>query len=63
DCFQFIRPNGVKLCKRVVVRVCSMSGVGNSLDGLLIDGCLRDRFPDDPGVEAAVFDSGERKFL
>ncbi|WP_281195765.1 hypothetical protein [Halorubrum sp. F4] len=63
DSFQFIRRNGMKLCKRVVVGVRPTSSVGNSLDGLLIDGCLSNRFPDDPGVEDCGFDSGERKFL
>lgn len=36
DCFQSSRPNGVKLCERVVVGVRSPGGVGDGFDRLLI---------------------------
>jgi hypothetical protein len=60
DCFEVVSRDGVKLSERVVVRVRSTSGVGDGLDRLLIDSGLEKRLPDDPGVEAAAFDSGYR---
>ncbi|ELY55794.1 hypothetical protein C492_15091 [Natronococcus jeotgali DSM 18795] len=58
--FEFGSWNGVKLGKRIVIGVCFTSGVSDSLDRLLIDSSLEERLSDDPGVEAAAFDSGDR---
>lgn len=58
--FEFSSRNGVKLGKRVVIGVRSTSSVSDSLDGLLIDSGLEERMSDDPGVEAAAFDFGDR---
>ena len=58
--FEFSRQDGVKLSKRVVVRVRSTSGVDDGLDGLLIDSSLEECLPNDPGVEGCGFDSGDR---
>ena len=58
--FEFSRQDGVKLSKRVVVRVRSTSGVSDGLDGLLIDSSLEECLPNDPGVEGCGFDSGDR---
>ena len=57
--FEVIRWNGVQLFEGVIVRVGSASGVGDGLDGLLIDSSLEECLPDYPGVEAAAFDSGD----
>ncbi|WP_435183047.1 hypothetical protein, partial [Halobellus sp. EA9] len=58
--FEIIRWNGVQLFESVIVGVGSTSGVGDGFDGLLIDSGLQNRLTDDPGVEAAAFDSGDR---
>ena len=50
----------MKLGERVIVGVRSKGGVGDSLDGLLIDSGLQECTSDDPEVEAAAFDSVER---
>jgi hypothetical protein len=60
DRFEFFRWDGVKLSKCVVVGVRSTSVLGDRLDRGLVDGCLEDRSPNNPGVEAAAFDSGYR---
>lgn len=54
------RKDGMKLGKRVVVGIRSTCGVGDCLDGFLSDSSLPEGFPEDPGVEAAVFDSGNQ---
>ncbi|MFC6764776.1 hypothetical protein [Natrinema soli] len=60
DCFEFSRQDRVKLGKRVVIGVCSTSGVSDSLDGFLIDSGLEERLSDNPGVEGCGFDSRNR---
>ncbi|MFC4987856.1 hypothetical protein [Saliphagus infecundisoli] len=60
DCFEGSRPDRVKLGKRVVIGIRSESAVGDCLDGLLVDSGLEQCLSDDPGVEAAAFDSGDR---
>ncbi|WP_158413117.1 hypothetical protein [Halorhabdus tiamatea] len=57
DGFEFNVWNGVQLCGGVFVGVRSTSGVGDGLDGFLIDSRLEECLADDPRVEAAAFDS------
>ena len=58
--FKVIRWNGVQLFEGVIVGVAATSGVCDGFDGFLINSSLQQRLTDDPGVEAAVFDSGDR---
>jgi len=57
ESFEFGRRDRVQLSERVVVGVGSTSGISNGFDRLLIDSSLQERLTDDPGVEAAAFDS------
>lgn len=49
--FELIGWNGVELSKGVAAGVRPASVVGNSLDGYLLDGGLKERLANNPGVE------------
>lgn len=60
DVLKLISRDGMELSKCLVVGLGSESGVSDRHDGFLIDSCLEERLPDNLGVEAATFDSGDR---
>jgi hypothetical protein len=58
--FEVICWNGVQLFEDVIIGVGFTSGIGDGLDGLLIDSSLQKRLSNNPGVEGCGFDSGNR---
>ena len=60
DGFHLVQRNSVKLSESVVIGVRSTSGIGDGLDRFLIDSGLQECLTDNPGVEVAAFDSGDR---